>query len=310
MEFIALLVSLSYVGVGATFWIVGTWVRRSVIVSRRRELAGKNTIIAEYTAPPDIRPGELAYLYDQAVGVEEFLSTVFDLERRGYLTLNKGSRAGLIHASATGKKPDDLLVYEHDAYGTALSAEINMKSYGSWLDRFWGNRFEYLLEKRLQQNDLLEYVPETSRSLFTPFMWKLAVIATVWAFFTTLYGSPSIILRSVSDSSALTVDTFDELSQFLRGIFAVFIAFGITLVAAPFLRYGWRAFKKARRLATMTDRLERMWPALEGYREYVTLVELDRIRFANEVGKEHARNETLPYAVALNLSTNWKKRFE
>ena len=55
--------------------------------TRRHYLRNMRTVVAEYEPPFDLRPAEIAYLYDTTMGEEEVLATIFDLERRGYVML-------------------------------------------------------------------------------------------------------------------------------------------------------------------------------------------------------------------------------
>ena len=52
-----------------------------------RRVFSRQTIIAHYEPPQGVHPAEMAFLYDQTFGKEEYLATLFDLERRGYITI-------------------------------------------------------------------------------------------------------------------------------------------------------------------------------------------------------------------------------
>ncbi len=58
-----------------------------------------------------------------------------------------------------------------------------------------------------------------------------------------------------------------------------------------------------------TAQLRSLWPRLAGFREYLQVVEQDRLRFDNAHLRTATRNHTLAYAVALHISTRWEDRF-
>ena len=84
----AVLAPVVVAAMAAVALLIGRVVRRVLTGKvRRGYLRQIRTIVTEYEAPFDLRPAEIAYLYDTTVGKEEVLATVFDLERRGYVTV-------------------------------------------------------------------------------------------------------------------------------------------------------------------------------------------------------------------------------
>lgn len=295
MDFLIYSIIPAYLVIGGIFWALGIITKKSEIRSRRQRLLAENTIIAEYTPPPNLRPGEIAYLYDQSVDTQEYLSTLFDLELRGYLTLTPGSSPGLIRATATDKKVTALMNYESELYYTAIRAETNMKHYGSWTERLWGSQFDNLIDLDLQQKGLLNPIQENT-TYTSRMSLGLMGFALLWCMFFVIYGDG--------------IQTYEDLDKFLTIWIMIFIFAGLVVLTVPFIAFGYRVFKKARRLAKMTDALEELWPELEGYRRYVAAVELNRIQFKNKDQEELALNEAQPYAIAFNLDTKWQDRFK
>ena len=295
MDLIVFLIVPFYLLIGSAFWFLGSITKQSVIRQRRRQLSGESPLIAEYSVPPGLRPAEIAYLFDQSIGTPEYIATIFDLESRGFLQLSTGSKPFTIMAKATKQSPKKLLDFETEVYYTALSNETNPGHYGTWTERLWGNQFEFLLERELQNKGLLQPVSTGTWSL----SWLNVGIAStliVWI----------VLLASYGDG----IGSFNELDSFITNILQVSTVIGLVAIALPFIHFGYTTYKKARRLATMTNDLEALWPRIEGYRQYVEAVELERIRFANKNEEEFAMHEALPYAIAFNLDTGWQERFK
>jgi hypothetical protein len=59
----------------------------------------------------------------------------------------------------------------------------------------------------------------------------------------------------------------------------------------------------------MTKKFKQIWPEIEGYRDYIRQVEVDELKFESEELKTSSKNKALPYAIALELNTEWQKRF-
>src|SRR5262245_39223895 len=83
---------LIFVSVATAFapliaWVVGRLQRRLWIKHSRKILGWNDTIVAQYQKPANLKPAEIAYLYDQSFGEEELLATLFDLEKRGKVKL-------------------------------------------------------------------------------------------------------------------------------------------------------------------------------------------------------------------------------
>ena len=56
----------------------------------------------------------------------------------------------------------------------------------------------------------------------------------------------------------------------------------------------------------ITPKLKRLWPQIVGYRQYIKMVEKERLEFSSKSLKEASKNSALPYAVALGFVKNWR----
>lgn len=62
---------------------------------------------------------------------------------------------------------------------------------------------------------------------------------------------------------------------------------------------------------TLTDAGAKRWAQVEGFKDYITVVEKDRLAFSDAPEKSPKRfNELLPYAIALGVEKQWAKQFE
>lgn len=86
----------------------------------------------------------------------------------------------------------------------------------------------------------------------------------------------------------------------------------IQLAWMPFLYQDLIGYarKSARTSGDVTPLLAKVWPQIEGFCEFVKVVELDRIKFTNQDTQGEYQHALLPYAIALNLPTHWQNRFK
>lgn len=62
---------------------------------------------------------------------------------------------------------------------------------------------------------------------------------------------------------------------------------------------------------TLTDAGAKRWAQVEGFKDYITVVEKDRLAFSDAPEKSPERfNKLLPYAIALGVEKQWAKQFE
>lgn len=91
------------------------------------------------------------------------------------------------------------------------------------------------------------------------------------------------------------------------GILLFLILFApVYIVITIFLYIKFRKIDGADWLGT--PKLKAIWPDIEGYRQFIKLVELDRLRYDTEQTEHKIKNSALPYAVALGFNTGWRKQ--
>lgn len=295
----------------AVAWILGLTKRRLAVWSSKRQLISSNIIYAQYEPPDGLRPADIAYLYDQKIGANEVLATLFDLEQRNILKLTRSTNSfaeGKDFHITLLKSPQDKTLNEFEQELVVAVQSLGRKSTWSALRSIdtimWESRFEHIMDKRL--HDL---------GYFTRRNW-LANNTTFRVFCSVLIAglvSFMPVFTSVIDLSGEALDSVDPSFDQLGRDIAIF-ALLCTWVICSFVTYFFMvpifgAYARGSKLQSASQKLHDLWPAIEGFRQFVSIVELDRIGFENAKQKELARHAVLPYAVALNLATDWESRF-
>ena len=309
MDFALSAFAFSFVSVLAALpagWLLGKFVQKIRVSGQRRSWQHHSTIYAEYASPDNLHPGEVAYLYDRVFGQAELLATIFDLELRKKVRLDQSpSKAGEVdfEIKVPGPSVDpDLSHFEQEVL-------ITIKSYGAkslWSQlkydtAIWDSSIEQTLEAGLTQKGYLQ--PETSS--FVKII-KYLLIGAVIAGLTVVLP----LYLTEAPSQPFAGDTYAS----LRRDMAVFQVSAFWLLASAAygiaVYYGVATYYRALDMRKGTAKLRRLWPHLAGYREYLRVVEQDRIQYENQTLHLAARAHALPYATALDLSTRWQQRFK
>ncbi len=309
-------IGLSFVGVSmlSVFialplgWVIGT-VGRQLRIKRAAWYWRRHTIIyAEYEPPDNLRPGEIAFLYDRSFGEAELLATLFDLELRKKVILSnlpsKNDAVDFRIRVVSKVVADDLRDFEQETLAT-------LKGYGqtaTWsqlkLDTaIWDSNIETHLESELQQKD---YFRQGSTSFWSTigFVAFGMIMAGLTVVLPTATSEHWLHKQPVSPG-----DTYAGLNHDIA-TFEVTLLWSIAAVAYGLAFYfAVSAYRRAMDLEKGTPHLRTVWPHIEGFRQYIRVVDQERIQFENQELTVHARQQALPYAVALNLSTKWQARF-
>lgn len=241
-------------------------------------------IIAEYEPPDGLSPAELGYLYDSRFNMTEIYATIISLEQRGLIEIVKGGVWGQ-EVMRTTKQPHDQLK-KHEAY--LLKQIPEDKPYHVYSLRYNLGFKRKVWESLTDQG----YVKEQKNLIY--FMANRTAVAYV-----SITAVLALLVASGSDTG--------KISGFLL-FFAVFaIAFAPLILPLAIIASSMYD-RVAGRHGFWTAKLKKIWPQIEGYRNYVEQVELDNLQFESAALKERSKNKVLPYAIALNLNTGWRKR--
>lgn len=258
--------------------------RSSRFAHRKRQLI-QNVIIAEYEPPANLTPAEIGYLFDSRFDKTEVVATLVDLEQRGLVSLSYSKVDGLHVEKIVVELPNDLK--EHELYLLDnLGASSNLSLYSLKIINGFKSRVKKSLKNQgfiKPQNETVSYYAQ--RTLVAYFL------ITIPMFLWLMSGSDKSFGTAIMAFIFIFILSF----PFLLGLALVAGFIYNNLVGQPGL---W------------TDKLKSMWRELEGYRDFVEQVELDELQFESEDLKIRSKNKALPYAIALNLDTDWQRRFE
>lgn len=282
-------------------WCFGVARRWSWRYESRQILSRHNTIVAEYDPPHHLSPAQIAYLYDQTFGAEEILATLFDLEQRGYLKLHGTQSAKDFVVTVQRSDGKHLESYEHEL----LLHIKHMRGVTRWnnilheLENFT-SAFEAQLAESLRAKGLL--LIHEDIAIRHKALWVAAGMCNALIIFLPVYG----IGQQFQSNDLGAFAALDRSISILPLLLLWFIS---TVITGFSIRYALELHMRALRMKQGTGLLRFMWPQIEGYRLFLLQVELNQIQFENQTMRAVVRNHTLPYAIALNLSTRWHDRF-
>jgi uncharacterized membrane protein YgcG len=239
---------------------------------RTQPLFAQDTLVVEFGAPQNMRPGQLGLILDESADTKDVTATIVDLAVRGYLTIVEGK--GMADWTLTKKDGPDraaLLPYEKTLYYGLFTGRDAVK-----LSDLKGT-FAPSLKKA--EGEI--YADAISRRLFTSSPNQARAAWGCLGFALVLVGF------------AATVGLGLAFGWGLVGL-SVVIA-GIALAATfPFM---------PQRTAAGRNLLQHTL----GFRLYMTTAEKYRQQFAE---KAQIFTQLLPYAIVFGCVTQWAKAFE
>ncbi|MCA9324188.1 DUF2207 domain-containing protein [Candidatus Saccharibacteria bacterium] len=271
----------------------------------RRRLK-RQPITAEYVSPLDLNPAEMSYLFDGKLHDREVGATIIHMIQRGLLHLKKMDNGKRIFAGprieADLKSYEKKFVEEADT-AEGIEASALLKRFASLKTKDVGMvaASKQLVFTQLVHSDLQrrQFVKNNSTPRFL-----IGVVKVILFMFAILIFLPILSLWGVSAISAGTTDlerllSFAKLALVLSGILAL-----------PFFGIAALIYIQRGRIVgcdwIITEKLGRQWSQIIGFRQYVQLVENEKLEFQSEELKKRSKNDTLPYAVALGFVKNWR----
>ena len=272
----------------------------------RRRLK-KNIITAEYEPPLGLNPAEIGYLFDGKLREQEVGAMIISLVQRGLLHVKKLDGKKLIFA---GPRIDDSVkTYEKKLIDEAdtvdgVSAEqllgrfTTRTSIGKKTVTFGSKEF---LFSRLVHEDLRKrhYI---KGSFLMPFIYTSFKITLLLEF--VLIVIPTGILYVLASLQTGTFNLEMTLTALMLALALCVFSLVPLFIASMIL-----AIIRGRIIGRdwiITETLERLWPQLVGFRQYIQLVEADKLAFHSSNLETSSKNDILPYAVALGYVKNWR----
>lgn len=251
----------------------------------KRILAGE-TVVIEYEPPRALSPAAVGYLYDAHLTERELLACVLLLEQQGFVERK------LVNGTVQFLPLTDKAVQEQSLSMQKAMEYVGMQEAVS--DHVLAQRFSEELEvsthaELVEQHLLKPRHAWSSRRLIVTMLSHALLVATLLVLFAigqdiTLTAAGLAVMITVSLASTLVMTALLFYSEGLQRRL-----FGLTSYATP--------------------EFYALWPHLEGFRQFIEEVELERIRFDLLDQPALSKNEALAYSVALGLESEWQKRF-
>lgn len=245
-----------------------------------RDRGAPGSIAVQYETPDNLTPLEVGAIIDERVEPRDVTATIFDLAVRGYLTmqvpqskLTGSPLTGQLQLNRTGKSDADLKAFERIILDALFESGKSVKV----------DSLEAKFHPTLRKVQSMAYRALDDGGYFAGHLarvrvWWMAMAAVMMAL-TLLIG---LML--------LGADVFGPLATILATV--------LTIPLFPV--FAWfmpRKTAKGRRTLEMVKGLE----------EYIARAELPTLELA---ARQAQFEKLLPYAMALNLSDVWGRRFE
>lgn len=246
----------------------------------RLRLLEQKTVVAEYQPPAELTPAEIGFLYDAKLALPEVYATVIYLEQLGLIELSSEQgkyRIQTVNPDATGLREfETYILWFLDQHSGEVITK-RMLRHVRW-------KADLIIKRQLQAFGYLASTAEqTRRSLI-----RIGIILGL------LFGLTIIAVHPHSSNG------------FIALLFIFVIGTPLYFIAAVFLYI--RVQKISGEPWLGTPKLKEIWSDIEGYRQFIELVELDNLQFDSESTKGTIQNKTLPYAIALGFQTGWQEK--
>lgn len=245
-----------------------------------RDRGQPGSIAVQYQAPAGLTPVEVGAIIDERVDPRDITATIFDLAVRGYLKMQVprsqytgGPLTGKLQMNRTGKDASDLKPFERIILDALFESGESVKVES--------------LEAKFHPT-LMKVQSKVYRALDDAgyFAGHLAIVRTWWMGLAVLM----VALTLIGGLLLLAADSFGPLSTI--------VAMAATIPLFPVF-----AWFMPRKTAKGRCALEQ----IKGLEEYITRAELPTLELA---ARQAQFEKLLPFAMALNLSDVWGRRFE
>lgn len=247
--------------------------------ARGRDPEGKGVIVAEYAPPEGLTPLEATALTHETIGNDAISAEIVSLATRGYLTIRKIEKKGLIftdtdYALDRKKLPHDLP--DHDR-------ELMNGLFG--MDDVFTDGPDTMLLSRLKESGKMPGVVASVKS-------KVYDKLTADGFF---------------EKDPQSVRTAYIVTGIALCVLGFFVLPALILSGVVVCAFGWF-------MPRVTERGAAARNALAGFKRYLSVAEKDRLEFFDspEKAPEYTAatfEKFLPYAMALGVTEIWSEQF-
>lgn len=266
----------------------------------------KNIITAEYEPPLGLNPAEIGYLFDGKLRELEVGATIIHLMQRGLLHVKKIDDEKRIFSGPRVEK--NLKAYEKKLIDEADTSEGVLSN--DLLSRFTSyksDKFSVQVMSReivftqLVHFDLLrrQYVKRSFALRFLISSFKINILLVGIIIYIPLIGvwMFGAVNNGATDFMVLGI-------LLVAGFFISIYSFVPFYIASMILNY-FRG-RIVGREWIITPKLQKLWPQIVGYRQYIKMVENEKLEFSTKALAEVSKNKSLPYAIALGFVKNWR----
>ncbi len=276
---------------------------------RGRDPAGRGTVVAEYEPPDNLQPIQVGTLADLRADNRDVSAEIISLATRGYLRITRIEKKRLLLGSTTDyllqrlREPSDL----SDEFDRTLMDALFKKGELTADSAAFGSATDaerLLADARSQAGGTSAHISIRLSELKNEFYKDLKTIKE--QAYQSLVGkkyyetNPNKVRGFYSGIGASVMIAGFWIGNFWGGLGIVsLIASGIIIIL-----FGLVMPAKTPSGAIALERTQ-------GFREYLSVAEGDRIRFHNAPDKTPERFERfLPYAMAFGVEQQWAKQFE
>ncbi len=278
--------------------LVAAYILRSWLVACWR--VKKQPISAEYKPPLSLNPAEVSLLYSGNASQKEFAGLVVHMAQRGIVHFRKHKGVKIV---LPGPRHVDHLTYYEKRILQAVTEFRNVSAQnlvehhhtmftGGTVYKTFGAQVLHTLRSR-------SYV----RSNATTQRW-IDVFKTALVYIALLVWLPLTVVALYMMIAAGTGST-DTVVDYVQsmGVYSMYAA-PIACIAAVASQRLLAPYSGRRWL--MSAKFRKFWPHALGFRQYVVLLEQDKLQFEDPDLKRTANINSLPYAIALGQVDNWR----
>lgn len=278
--------------------------------AREAAIKRKEYVVTQYAPPFSLTPAEMGYIYDLSFGDNEKWATLFDLMLRG-----KARIIDETHITLTSQDTSNLTATEKAAIDYATlppDAAVQQEAATSLGGGFGFSRtlrpkalFRVTVYNSLVQKGVLK--PHRFMLLFVRALAVAAILSIIIAALIVVASVANIqsLISSDAQASSLMVGIASGMLTWLG-----FMVFGggaiICIVAGVAVMHLWTRIAGNGWLAT--KQYSGLWAEVEGYRQFLTAVDLPELEFAlKSEASDSPLLQSLPYAMAFGIDIKWRE---
>lgn len=273
--------------------------------SLRRQAARRTTIIADYESFKELLPHELGYLYDDTFADNELFAVLLQLANKNALTIKDAKDDIYFEAKDIPKAQlAALSSAEQAVYGMILARPSKQVSWRPLSSNLAETNGPQAIFESSTLSDLAHKGYVDRRAKYQALKdHKLTVIITSLLATLAVLAAPYILAFGSLNPAG---DEFEQVDRMLvRLLFVLLMAVLWPIIYLYCHLVAYNYFRAAGLPAGATELLRNRWPQIVGYRQYVKMVELNRLESDRNI-----QDESLPVCIAFGLYPSWLKHLK